>query len=456
MWKKNLILVVAYILLCKCVSAENPVPVISNLRASAEPGSREIAVRYDLSAAADKNFHISFQLLSDEKESETLPCLEVYGDVGYPVKAGTDKLIICLCAEPFTDMYTYKVKLIIEGQQKPDIGRLTREVSLENIKNDISFLSVKRYFREDSLQLNNIVQKIGTDFTDHQIGLQKQEFNYAGHTATNLVGFLPGMNAGNKIFIIGAHWDAVKGSPGSDDNASGVAGMLEVMRVLSNYKFHHSIYFAAFDMEEEGLFGSKEFVKRLAKSNPAQEVLYINLDMIGYYSTQVKSQVFPVTLKDIFPVAYKEVSGDNFKGDFILNTMNENSESAGKYFDSCARVYVPDLQVVSLVVPDDGKIAPESFRSSDHASFWDANLKAISIGDTGDNRNFNYHSPADVIDEVDMTFVHRVVKALTTTLATLAEITNGIIVTAPVSVSSCKPDARIFGTSNYSLFEERP
>lgn len=432
--KKYLIFILACILLCKYSSAENIPSAISNLRASAELGSRKIIIHYDLSAAVDKNFHISIQLLSGEKESVQLPCLEEYGAVGYPVKAGNDKLIICLCEEPFTYNTTYQVKLVIEGQQKPDIGRLTGEVSLDNLKNDISFLSVKRYFREDSLQRNNIVRKIETDFTDNQIGLQKQEFNYADHKATNLVGLLPGVITGNKIFIIGAHWDAVKGSPGSDDNASGVAGMLEVMRVLSKYKFLHSIYYVAFDMEEEGLFGSREFVKRLVKNSPSQEVLYINLDMIGYYSTQVKTQIFPVALKDIFPVAYKKVSGDNFKGDFILNTMNENSESAGKYFDSCAGVYVPDLQVVSLVVPDDGKIAPESFRSSDHVSFWDANLKAISLGDTGDNRNFNYHSPDDKIAELDMSFIHQVVKALTVTLASLAEITNDTTVTAPVSV----------------------
>lgn len=444
---QRILFLATYLMLCLFVSAEISEPVINNLHATVEPNNDRVVIRYDLVNPLNTDVSVRLQFI-DKEGKPSLYCIQTNGDVGYPVKGGVNKLIICHFGKVVIDITDYKVELIIEYRQQPDINQLIHEVSFNRIKNDISFLSVKRYFKEDSFQRKNIVQKISADFADNKLEFQKQEFSYSGHLATNLVGILPGVDTGNKIFIIGAHWDAVKESPGADDNASGVAGMLEVMRVLSKYKFHHSIYFVAFDMEEEGLFGSKEFVKKLRENNLPMDGLYINLDMIGYYSVQPNSQSFPSALKNIFPAAYKEVSGDNFKGDFILNTMNENSESLGKYFDSCAHVYVPDLQVISLVVPDDGKIAPNSFRASDHSTFWDAKMKAISIGDTGDNRNFNYHSPDDVIEKVDISFVEQVVKALTTTLATLAEITKRITATVPVCASFCKPHSRIFATSH--------
>ena len=285
MIQKFLPAAIAAMLFSNSLTAQNAMPVISNLRATAEPGTREIAIRYDVTNAGNKNVNINFQLLVNDKDCSPVQCLEVFGDVGYPVKTGTGKLIVCRLVESFTDVNNYKVKLVAEDLQKPDISRLTGEVNIDNIRNDMSFLSVKRYFREDSLQVRNIMQKIGRDFTDNKLTLQKQEFVHAGHIATNLVAMLPGISGDNKLFIIGAHWDAVKGSPGSDDNASGVAGVLEVMRVLSKYTFQHSVCFAAFDMEEENLLGSREFVSRLNNNKVFQTGLMINLDIASHVNS---------------------------------------------------------------------------------------------------------------------------------------------------------------------------
>jgi len=418
------------------VFAGNTAPVVHNLRTSVAPGSTTIVVQYDLEDRDNTAVKVTFQLLAADGRYVTLDDTRLSGDVGYPVQTGGSREIRYDFANLLSDVRGYRVRLIIDDLQKPDITKVVDAINIDNIKNDILFLSRKRHYKEDSAALQVIKQKIENDFRDNHLLVNKQEFTYGSYKATNISGMLKGLDtSGSKIFIVGAHWDAVKGSPGSDDNASGVAGMLEVMRVLSKYSCNNSVYFVGFDLEEEGLVGSRQFVKRLPGANANHTGLAINLDMIAYHSSQAKSQIFPGAMKGIFPDAYKTVSGDDFKGDFILNTMNEASQVNGKKFDSCAALYVPGLEVVSLVVPDDGRFAPGAFRSSDHVSFWDAGMKAISIGDTGDMRNENYHAPSDIIESIDFNFLHNVTKATVATIAAMAGITNAVAfeseITAP-------------------------
>lgn len=403
-------------------------PQISNLKASIVPGENKLLIRYDVKSANENALSIRFKLIDADNQSSEIECTAIHGDVGYPVTAGAGKIISCNYVGPINKGGKYKVIVTAENPQHYSISDVIERVNIANLKKDLSLLSVKRYFQEDSIQKVNLVTKIEADFAASNIKLQKQIFSYKGYGAVNLVGVLPGMSDNDSMIIVGAHWDAVKGSPGADDNASGIAGMLEIMRVLSKYKLKHSVCFIAFDMEEEGLQGSREFVTQLDSIKASRIQLVINLDMIGYYSHEPKTQVFPSALKGLFPEAYEVVSNDQFRGNFILNTMNENSANAGSLFDSCVHLYVPGLKVVSLVVPEDGKFAPDAFRASDHTSFWDANMKAVSIGDTGDLRNYNYHSATDTVEEVDLPFMANVVKALTATVAKMGGIINAVTV----------------------------
>jgi hypothetical protein len=95
----------------------------------------------------------------------------------------------------------------------------------------------------------------------------------------NVVGILPGAIRPGEIYILGAHYDAVAVSPGANDNASGVAGVLETARVLSQHAFEATIIFIAFDREEQGLIGSAAYVARHAHEDICG---MINLDCIAY------------------------------------------------------------------------------------------------------------------------------------------------------------------------------
>ncbi len=109
------------------------------------------------------------------------------------------------------------------------------------------------------------------------LGLQTslQAFTYQGQTYRNVVGTLPG---GPETYIVGAHYDSVN-NPGADDNASGVAGVMEAARVLSQSRFGATLKFIAFDREEQGLIGSQAYA---AAFGGAHVKGMVSLDMIAY------------------------------------------------------------------------------------------------------------------------------------------------------------------------------
>jgi aminopeptidase YwaD len=120
---------------------------------------------------------------------------------------------------------------------------------------------------------------IESAFTSFGLTTSRHNFTWSGYSGTNIVGKLEGAGDSAGYFVLGAHYDSVAAGPGADDNASGVAGVLEAARVLSQSMFRSDIYFIAFDSEEDGLRGSWAW----AAAHAADNILgMISLDMIGY------------------------------------------------------------------------------------------------------------------------------------------------------------------------------
>lgn len=121
-----------------------------------------------------------------------------------------------------------------------------------------------------------------------------------------------------------AHYDGVLNAPAADDNGSGVAGMLEALRILANYNFEHSLNFIGFDFEESGLIGSQRYVQNGIKSfEDIQGVL--NFEMIGYYTDSVYTQTTPAGFDSLFPQAYQSLQLDSFRGNTLIACGNTTS-----------------------------------------------------------------------------------------------------------------------------------
>ena len=198
--------------------------------------------------------------------------------------------------------------------------------------------------------------------------------------------------------VIGAHYDTVPGSPGADDNATGVAVLLEIARDIASAPLKYPVQLVAFDMEEYGCFGSSHHA---AKYKQQQESirLMISLEMLGYCNHNPNSQSYPAGLKYFYPNS----------GNFIalignLRTVPDLINLSGKI-----RKSGPPCEW--LPVPNRGLIVPDT-RRSDHVPFWDNGYPAIMVTDTANMRNPHYHRESDRIETLDLDFLAGVCQGL--------------------------------------------
>lgn len=229
--------------------------------------------------------------------------------------------------------------------------------------------------------------------------VKTQAFVRQGRTHQNLVLNLPGQQSGQPPILIGAHYDAVPNSPGADDNASGVAVLLELARHFYETPARSPIRLVAFDFEETSyeLAGSTHYAQSL-QGEPLR--LMLALEMVGYCDLASNSQEYPLAaFKAIYPR----------QGDFIalvgnLKTIPDLVRLAGKFRQAgVASAWLP--------VPRQGKILP-TLRRSDHAAFWDLGYRAVMVTDTSYLRNPHYHQSSDRLETLDLDFMTCVCQGL--------------------------------------------
>ncbi len=200
--------------------------------------------------------------------------------------------------------------------------------------------------------------------------------------------------------IIAAHYDTVPGSPGADDNASGLAVLLEVARRLRDVALARPVQVIAFCLEEENLLGSLAYAEQLKGCDqPIRGALV--LECVGYATSIEGSQRVPLGT----PIAVPSV------GDFLGIVGNQDSAELAGSFERAVNRDVPGLKTVSLMVPGQGEMLPD-VRRSDHAAFWQYGFPALMLTDTADFRNPHYHQPTDTIDTLDLDFIDRVAEAV--------------------------------------------
>lgn len=343
--------------------------------------------------------------------------LEATQDVGYPVMPGTKTLFFQHGSFSGLDSVVFRV--VASDRKAVDIQAIVDQVDSNLLRNYIQDIAFPRHYLSQSAQLDSTKNRLERFMQAEGLSTYRQEFAYNSYIAHNLLARKPGHKNDSLTFVIDAHFDGVSQTPGADDNASGVAGLMEAVRILGDYEFEHSLCFIGFDVEEPGLIGSQRYV---AQAIPAYEKTagVINFEMIGYISHQPNSQLLPAGFGQLFPAAVAAIQADSMRGNFITNVGNVPSTSLAAAFDSAAVRYVPGLRVITLLVPGTGQIAPD-LRRSDHARFWDAGLPALMITDGADTRNLAYHTANDTLDRLNMTFMRQVVQASIGTLADLAK-----------------------------------
>ncbi|MEG4529059.1 M28 family peptidase [Microcoleus sp. D2_18a_D3] len=228
------------------------------------------------------------------------------------------------------------------------------------------------------------------------------DFSVRGRIHHNLILDLPPSEKASKQglppIVIGAHYDTVPGSPGADDNATGVAVLLELARDIASAPLKYPVQLVAFDMEEYGYLGSSHHAAKYKQQQKSIRLM-ISLEMLGYCNHNPNSQSYPAGLKNFYPNS----------GNFIaligtLRTVPHLINLSGKIRKS-------GQPCEWLPVPNRGLIVPDT-RRSDHVPFWDNGYPAIMVTDTANMRNPHYHRESDRIETLDLDFLAGVCQGL--------------------------------------------
>ncbi len=223
----------------------------------------------------------------------------------------------------------------------------------------------------------------------------------------NVVGELTGTTTPERIYILGAHYDHLEGDrPGGDDNASGVAGVLEAARVLSQYQFESTIRFIGFNVEENGRGGSKDYVNNQVIGGGENIVGMINLDMI----LRPGSDVNPQTLIDV---------------ELEAKADHPPSVAWAEAFQAAAAKFVPGLIVNETIIDTESTSDNDPFRDAGFPAilvienslpdFWEANAHYHTFEDASDRLANDAGSPSGVT--YDYAFATDVTRAAVSLIA---------------------------------------
>jgi Zn-dependent M28 family amino/carboxypeptidase len=252
------------------------------------------------------------------------------------------------------------------------------------------------------------------DYIEHQwhgLGYEviRQSYDVEGVRCSNLEITRSGTRHPRDILLIGAHYDSVIGSPGANDNGSGVAVMLEMARRFADVEIDRTVRFVAFVNEEppfffRGQMGSMIYAKAARKRRDNVQLM-ASLETVGYYSERPGSQHYPPLFKYFYPD----------RGNFIAFVSNLRSRRMLRHFAAAFRQHsqFPAEHVATVSwLP--------GVAWSDHVSFWRCGYRALMVTDTAFYRYPHYHAPSDKADELDYGAMAAVTEGLNRAVMSLA------------------------------------
>jgi hypothetical protein len=332
------------------------------------------------------------------------------GDLGYPISPGSGKQVQ-FSTQTLQNVGAVAViiRLVASDRKLVDIADLVAQVDSNRMKAMVQQYAIPRHYISQQSSLNAIRDSVEARLQATGLSVYRQPFVFNAVNVANVLARQSGHRRDSSVWIVDAHFDGVANTPGADDNASGVAGMLEIARILTEYEFEESLHYIGFDVEEAGLIGSNRYTTQAISPGDSIKGVF-NFEMIGYYSDAPNSQQLPAGFDQLFPSVSAAVVADSSRGNFLTNVGNVNSLPLIALFDTAAARYVPALRVLSLAVPGNGQIAPD-LRRSDHAMFWDRGYQALMLTDGANFRNQQYHLPGDSMAILNFEFMTNVVKA---------------------------------------------
>jgi len=285
---------------------------------------------------------------------------------------------------------------------QPTIGTLGAKPPIaadpDALRTHVHFLSAVTFPRDSDhpALLRQAADYIATTMSQSGGHITLQDFTARGSSYRNVVArFGP---ATGPVFVIGAHYDAFGELPAADDNASGVAGLLELGRLLGTVPPPTRVDLVAYCLEEPPFYGSTEMgsaVHARSLGDSHESVLGMaSLEMIGYFAP-VQNWNNPL-LEAVYPN----------RGDFVMVVGRWHDRTLVRYLQKSMRgaSAIPVRSLVTLGLPD--------VDASDHRNYWRSGDRAVLVTDTAFIRNPNYHTKDDLPSTLDYDRMARIVEAM--------------------------------------------
>ena len=284
----------------------------------------------------------------------------------------------------------------------PDTARLER---------DVRRLSVVRHPDAAPEALLAAEEFVAQELGATGLHVQRQAFRWKHREFNNVVAAREGSDPSRPWVVIGAHFDSTPHTPGADDNASGVAALLEIARLLERFTPSATLHFVGFNLEEiqqlvppTYRLGSKAYVKWLTDQVARVEGALV-LEMVGFTGPHQR-----------VPAAVQLVKKVPSEGTFLAAVGDGNSHHLLRTMERAASGVI---EMVTLAVPLKGYVVPDT-RRSDNARFWDVDYPALMVTDTADLRNPHYHRASDTPETLNYDYMGRVVTTVARAVVELA------------------------------------
>jgi hypothetical protein len=257
--------------------------------------------------------------------------------------------------------------------------------------------------------LNSAADYIEQALIKMGVSVQRHQYSLSDKTYYNIVAEKKGALHPEEIIIVGAHYDSVLGSPGANDNASGVAAVIALAHAFSGTVLARTVRFICFVNEEPPFFWTKDMgsyvYAQQCKERNENIITMLSLETIGYYSDKPGSQHY------FFPLGYFYPSRGNFIG-FVSNL------SSRPVLKNVIEIYRRTTKF-----PSQGGVFPwftPGVFWSDHWPFWKMGYPAILVTDTALFRYPYYHSAEDTVDKINYDHMARMVAGLEKVIEELA------------------------------------
>jgi len=276
--------------------------------------------------------------------------------------------------------------------------------TVETLATDVGTRNV-RYAAE----LTRAAQFIETELRAAGLSVERQSFATDGVETANLVGTVAGGTTAREIVVVGAHYDTVSTTPGADDNASGVAALLELARAAARRHPARTLRFVFFTNEEPPYFQTEKMgslvYARACRSRNDNITAAFSLESIGVFSDSPNSQHYPWPFSWFYPST----------GNFLAFIGNPASRALTRQATATFRQHA--------TVASEAAALPDSIDGigwSDHWAFWQVGYPAVMVTGTAPFRNASYHKRTDTSDTLDYDRLERAVHGLDFVLIDLA------------------------------------